>query len=754
MSFRRKIRTRAVAVLLAALSTTVLQVADGRAEGIERDVPARLAQPASPNPMHPIFAPLDSAGTPIAISGHSVSSERTCGGCHDVRSILAHNDHWTESVRVECASCHFDGGRFPAGSESYDPEGRLRREALRLSSPRDAQCAACHGIVHPGRDPLEIPADFGLRPEGDHTYLLTLRTGEVISGQNISESHLNLRGKDGRAYPWDAHARRLVTCVDCHYSGNNPMNAGVKRSRPGFLVDDPRHMDLSEYLRRPDHELVAADCQSCHDPLEVHNFLPYKQRHLEVLACRSCHVPELLGPAMRLVDSTVVTASGSPALSLRGFDMEAGESLNTAYLSGYSPVLRRARDGSGRWKLAPFNAVSSFAWIAGSAGRRVPWETVTRAFLKDGRFDASILSALDVNGDGDLDGAELRLDTPVKAEAVRARLAELGVVEPRIGSTVSYYPVRHGVQSGAQVMHDCNTCHAPGGRLAAGLPLAPYMPAGLSAGPLAASPDPPGLHVFGHARGGWMDRVGFLLFVAVVLAVAVHATVRFLTRRSRRTSHAPLERVYLYTTYERIWHWLMAGSVLVLMFTGLQVHFTGDNAIMPLPRAIALHNVFAFILVTNGFLSLFYHVTSRAIHRFLPQREAMLTRILDQARFYTSGIFLGRPHPSPKTVEQRLNPLQQVTYLTLLNVLFPMQVLTGTLIWGMSRWPDLADRMGGLGVLAPLHNLGAWLFLAFIVLHVYLTTTGHTLTSNLRAMVDGYDEIVPERIARKGDAGA
>jgi thiosulfate reductase cytochrome b subunit len=105
-------------------------------------------------------------------------------------------------------------------------------------------------------------------------------------------------------------------------------------------------------------------------------------------------------------------------------------------------------------------------------------------------------------------------------------------------------------------------------------------------------------------------------------------------------------------------------------------------------------------------------------------------------------------------VEQRLNPLQQVTYLTLLNVLFPMQVLTGTLIWGMSRWPDLADRMGGLGVLAPLHNLGAWLFLAFIVLHVYLTTTGHTLTSNLRAMVDGYDEIVPERIARKGDAGA
>ncbi len=361
------------------------------------------------------------------------------------------------------------------------------------------------------------------------------------------------------------------------------MNAGVKRSRPGFLVDDPRHMDLSEYLKRPDHELVAADCQSCHDPLEVHNFLPYKQRHLEVLACRSCHVPELFGPAMQLIDSTVVTANGSPALVLRGFDVKAGESLNTAYDSGYAPVLRRAPDDAGHSKLAPFNAVSSFAWVSGPAGVPVPWDTVTRAFLEDGRFDASVLAALDANGDGDLDGPELRLDTPAKVEAVRARLASLGIADPRIGSAVSYFPVRHGVQSGAQVMHDCNACHAPGGRLAAGLPLAPYTPAGLSAGPLAASPDPPGLHVFGHTRGGWMDRVGFLLFVAVVLVVAVHATIRFLTRRSRRPSDTPLERVYLYTTYERIWHWLMAGSVLVLMFTGLQVHFTGDHAMLPLP---------------------------------------------------------------------------------------------------------------------------------------------------------------------------
>jgi thiosulfate reductase cytochrome b subunit len=47
--------------------------------------------------------------------------------------------------------------------------------------------------------------------------------------------------------------------------------------------------------------------------------------------------------------------------------------------------------------------------------------------------------------------------------------------------------------------------------------------------------------------------------------------------------------------------------------------------------------------------------------------------------------------------------------------------------------------LGGLSLLAPLHNLGSWLFLTFVVVHVYLTTTGHTVTSNLKAMATGWD---------------
>ena len=92
----------------------------------------------------------------------------------------------------------------------------------------------------------------------------------------------------------------------------------------------------------------------------------------------------------------------------------------------------------------------------------------------------------------------------------------------------------------------------------------------------------------------------------------------------------------------------------------------------------------------------------------------------------------------------KLNPLQQLTYLALLNVLFPLQIGTGVLIWAVGHWPSLGEAVGGLSVLAPLHNVGSWLFMAFFVLHVYLVTTGRTVGDHLQSMITGYRDAEPE----------
>jgi len=180
----------------------------------------------------------------------------------------------------------------------------------------------------------------------------------------------------------------------------------------------------------------------------------------------------------------------------------------------------------------------------------------------------------------------------------------------------------------------------------------------------------------------------------------------------------------------------MAGSGLALIATGLVIHGAGA-APVALPRAVTLHNVFAVVLMANAFLALFHHLATAAIRQFVPAPQGLLARILEHLAYQARGIFLGGPHPA-NAPGHKLNPLQQLTYLALLNVLFPLQIATGALIWAVGHWPQVAAAVGGLRVLAPLHDLGAWLFLAFFVLHVYLVTTGRTVGEHLTSMITGW----------------
>ena len=71
-----------------------------------------------------------------------------------------------------------------------------------------------------------------------------------------------------------------------------------------------------------------------------------------------------------------------------------------------------------------------------------------------------------------------------------------------------------------------------------------------------------------------------------------------------------------------------------------------------------------------------------------------------------------------------------------------LAIFSGLAIWGLERWPHLEETLGGLPVLMPLHALGSWLFAAFIIMHVYLTTTsGRHPLSGIGAMITGWEEV-------------
>ena len=214
-----------------------------------------------------------------------------------------------------------------------------------------------------------------------------------------------------------------------------------------------------------------------------------------------------------------------------------------------------------------------------------------------------------------------------------------------------------------------------------------------------------GLYVLGNDAVRWIDLFGGLAFLAVLLGVAGHATLRFLASLKNPHPAGEVKRVTC-TACTSACGTGCKPSPSWACFTGLVIHKPDTFGLFSFHRMVLVHNILAGIVIVNAALSLFYHLASGEIRQYLPRPAGFFDDAIRQAIFYLRGIFKGEPHPFEKTPEHKLNPLQQATYFRLLNVLLPLQVITGAMMGGQ-RWPDLTARLGGLPFLAPFHTLVA-----------------------------------------------
>lgn len=659
---------------------------------------------------------------------------------------------------------------------AFDETGVLLPEYVRVQDPTNANCAQCHGLVHTDAGtPLTLTGcDATTNPQ-------TATTGQVISGQRIADSGVNLSGKASLSRSWDVHAERLLSCTDCHYALNNPMHAQESdATRPSHLVYDPRRLDIGEYLERPNHNFARGQsaqftvapelkdtmrrCESCHTADSHSSWLPYVDRHMAVLACESCHVPALYAPAIERVDWTVLNADGSSVVTCRGTDDPNG-GVDTL-IEGFTPVMLMRDNIDGGQQLSPYNLISAWYWVyddAKGAKRPVPLADLQAAWLDaEGVYAAELVAVFDVDGNGVLDEAELRLDSEAKSAAVAARLAARGLGNPRVEGEVQPYSINHNVTRGEWATRDCQTCHHDDAAFNQPMQLATFLPGGVTpnfvndanianSGDIQQSedgalyfqpaPEQAGVYIFGNNRVSWIDWVGLGIFLLTLIAVSVHGGLRFYLAMRRPRPKPELKRVYMYDVYERFWHWLQTAAIILLIFTGLVIHRPDMLGMFNFRNIVWLHNMLALILLINAAMSLFYHLTSGAIQQFIPRPYGFFDQSIQQAKFYLYSIFKGEPHPMEKRKDQKLNPLQQITYFWLLNVLLPLQIITGALMWGVQQWPQAAGLAGGLPMLAPVHTLVAWLFATFIVAHVYLTTTGPTVLTDIKAMITGWEDV-------------
>ena len=666
--------------------------------------------------------------------------------------------------------------------DAFAENGELQPALVTLEDPTPEHCAACHTTVHSGAEPLVLETIV----EGNGK---SLQTGQLFSGQQLMDSGLNLAGKAELTQAWDVHAERNLQCSNCHFSLNNPIYyEEPAASRPSHLQFDPRRLDFDDYLLRPDHNFAKGQavqataplayqnsmrrCESCHTTAATHEWLPYTDLHLQRLSCESCHIPKLHAPALAQNDWTVITTEGNANTVYRGIEGELNDVRSL--ITGYEPLLLARDDVDGKAQLLPFNLITSFYWVYGTPERPVRLADLKEVYLNGTEYKPDILTAFDANADDTLDSQELRLDSESKIELVRGKLIALGLESPQIQGRVQPYAINHDVVGSDGATRQCKTCHNEDSRISRPFLLAAYLPGGvaptfasdlnlqsdgeiftLDDGTLhyRASTVSMGLYLPGHNRVDWIGIVGLVALGLTLALVVVHGGMRVYAAgheaqatQHPSSPHAELHKVYMYSFYERMWHWLQAMTILLLLATGIIIHRPDTLGALDLGVVVPLHNVLAFILVANAAFSAFYHFASGEIRQYLPEPHGYFTQALIQLDYYGRGIFRGDPHPFQKSVDHKLNPLQQATYLIILNVLLPLQIVTGLVMWGAQSWPTVAAALGGLLWLAPFHTLIAWLFTSFIVLHIYLTTTGHTPLANMRAMTMGWEDVEGEPV--------
>ncbi len=200
------------------------------------------------------------------------------------------------------------------------------------------------------------------------------------------------------------------------------------------------------------------------------------------------------------------------------------------------------------------------------------------------------------------------------------------------------------------------------------------------------------------------------------------------------------EKIYLHPIAERIWHWIHALLILLLILTGIQMHWPDSvNIFGSFSNALSLHNWLGWVLVADFVFWLAYNLISKRISHYVMRKEDIHPGMIVQARFYLYDIFKNRPHPYNPSEDNKFNPLQKATYFMFMFIMMPLLLISGIIYLYPSFFEPLVASVGGLATVAVFHYIMAAIFCLFFIAHIYLATTGHTVVANFSAMITGYD---------------
>lgn len=200
------------------------------------------------------------------------------------------------------------------------------------------------------------------------------------------------------------------------------------------------------------------------------------------------------------------------------------------------------------------------------------------------------------------------------------------------------------------------------------------------------------------------------------------------------------ESIYFYPVFIRIWHIINAIMFLLLVLSGFSMQYsTPDSPFIPFDIAVKLHDIGGISLSVNYLIFFIGNLTTGNGKHYKIKLKGFLTEIKGQIRYYAYGIFKGEHAPYPINKERKFNPLQKISYVFVMYFGMPVLIITGLALF----FPQIFDLigLGSLIIADVVHVLMGIILTMFMLIHIYFSTFGHTITSNFKSIVNGKHEI-------------
>jgi thiosulfate reductase cytochrome b subunit len=200
-------------------------------------------------------------------------------------------------------------------------------------------------------------------------------------------------------------------------------------------------------------------------------------------------------------------------------------------------------------------------------------------------------------------------------------------------------------------------------------------------------------------------------------------------------------KIYLYPAWIRIWHVINALMFLLLIISGISLHFSGSGkGFIRFDIAVGIHNVAAIIVTFNYGIFVIGNMVTRNGRYYRRWRKNLAANLWKQFVFYAVGIFRKEKHPFPISEKEKFNPLQKFAYVIVMYFGMPLLIFSGIALMFPEMIAYNVFNISGLVFYDVLHIIVGFVLSLFLLIHIYTCTLGDKPGTLFRSMINGYHE--------------